>query len=64
VIFVFIFAFSLLNGDELHQLAPSGLIDQKPIYALQHFEKQQCMAVEKITSYFHFLRCRHKVYVK
>ncbi|MGP8134418.1 MAG: ATP-binding protein [Halobacteriota archaeon] len=45
-------AFSFRNDDELRQLARSGLIDQKSINALQHLEKQQCIAVGKITSQY------------
>jgi hypothetical protein len=45
-------AFSFRNEDELRQLARSGLIDQKSINALQHLEKQQCIAVGKITSQY------------
>jgi hypothetical protein len=45
-------AFSFRNEDELRQLAHSGLIDQKSINALQHLEKQQCIAVGKITSQY------------
>jgi len=45
-------AFSFKNEDELRQLAHSGLIDQKSINALQHLEKQQCIAVGKITSQY------------
>jgi hypothetical protein len=44
-------AFSFRNDDELRQLARSGLIDQKSINMLQHLEKQQCIAVGKITQY-------------
>jgi hypothetical protein len=45
-------AFSFRNEDELRQLAHSGLIDQKTVNALQHLEKQQCIAVGKITSQY------------
>jgi hypothetical protein len=45
-------AFSFRNEDELRQLARSGLIDQKSINALQHLEKQQCIAVGTITSQY------------
>jgi hypothetical protein len=45
-------AFSFRNEDELRQLAHSGLIDHKSINALQHLEKQQCIAVGKITSQY------------
>ncbi|MGZ7131454.1 MAG: ATP-binding protein, partial [Halobacteriota archaeon] len=45
-------AFSFRNEDELHQLAHSGLIDQKSINALRHLEKRQCIAVGNITSHY------------
>jgi hypothetical protein len=45
-------AFSFRNEDELRQLARSGLIDQKSINTLPHLEKQQCIAVGKITSQY------------
>jgi hypothetical protein len=48
-------AFSFRNEDELRQLAHSGLTDQKTVNALQHLEKQQCIAVGKITSQYNFL---------
>jgi hypothetical protein len=43
-------AFTFRNEDELRHLSRSGLIDQKSINALQHLEKQQCIAVGKISS--------------
>ena len=43
-------AFMFRNEDELRQLAKSGLIDQKSIYALKHLESRQCIAVGNITS--------------
>jgi len=43
-------AFTFRNEDELRQLAKSGLINLKSIYALKHLESRQCVAVGNITS--------------
>ncbi len=45
-------AFMFHNEDELKQLAKSGLIDMKSIYALKHLENRQCVAVGNITSFY------------
>jgi hypothetical protein len=40
------------DNDERRQQAHSGLIDQKSINGFQHLEKQQYIAVGKITSQY------------
>ncbi len=42
--------FMFRNEDELKQLAKSGLIDIKSVYALKNLENKQCVAVGSITS--------------
>jgi len=43
-------AFMFRNEDELRQLAKSGLVDLKSIYALKHLESRQCIVVGNVTS--------------
>jgi hypothetical protein len=43
-------AFMFKNEDELKQLAKSGLIDTKSIYALKHLENRQCVVIGNVTS--------------
>jgi hypothetical protein len=38
------------NEDELKQLAKSGFIDVKSIYALKNLENRQCVVVGNVTS--------------
>ncbi|MGA2683218.1 MAG: DUF87 domain-containing protein [Candidatus Bathyarchaeia archaeon] len=45
-------AFMFKNEDELKQLAKSGFIDTKSIYALKHLENKQCIVVGNVTSNF------------
>ena len=43
-------AFMFRNEEELKELAKSGLIDLKSIYALKHLENMQCVVVGNATS--------------
>ncbi|HJX22986.1 MAG TPA: hypothetical protein VJ574_01065, partial [Candidatus Bathyarchaeia archaeon] len=43
-------AFMFRNEEELKELAKSGLIDLKSIYALKHLEVRQCIIVGSATS--------------